>query len=147
MPAPGDPKQAAWVCRMFGLEGTLFLEFLFFARDSEEWEVPLGVIVYLFFPIHCSVPSKTEVPGQEAFGESARTLKGPSFLVADKIPHPPPQYPRLVHPSDLTVYQRMCSGSSPELQQSLKIRLVTKFSLLIKVIEFSTLPLIQVQKY
>lgn len=59
MPAPGDPKQAAWVCRMFGLEGTLFLEFLFFAGDSEEWEVPLGVIVYLFFPIHCSVPSKT----------------------------------------------------------------------------------------
>ena len=47
MPATGDPKQAAWVCRMFGLEGTLFLEFLFFTGDSEEWEVALGVTVSL----------------------------------------------------------------------------------------------------
>ena len=58
MLATGDPKQAAWVCRMFGLEGTLFLEFLFFAGDSEEREVSLGVTIDLF-PIHCSVPSKT----------------------------------------------------------------------------------------
>ena len=58
MLATVDLKQAAWVCRMFGLEGTLFLEFPFFAGDSEEWEVSLGVTVDLF-PIHCSVPSTT----------------------------------------------------------------------------------------
>lgn len=83
----GEPKQAAWVHRMFSLEGTLFLEFLFFAGDNEEWEVTLGVTVYLSsFLFIAQYLQKHRSSGKDAFGESARrTSQRPSFLFLDKI--------------------------------------------------------------
>lgn len=40
------PTRRLPVHRMFSLEGALFLEFLFYARDNE-WEVTLGTTVDL----------------------------------------------------------------------------------------------------
>ena len=86
MLATEDPKQAAWVPRMFSLEETLFLEFLFFAGDNEEGEVTLGVTVDLSsFLFIAQYLQKHKSWGKEEFGGSTRrTLQRPSFLVVDK---------------------------------------------------------------
>lgn len=84
--ATGDLGAGCLGARMFSLEGTLFLEFLFFAWDNEELEVTLGVTVYLSFILVAQFLKKHKSWGKEAFGESARrTLQRPSFLWLTKF--------------------------------------------------------------
>lgn len=80
------PTRRLPVHRMFSLEGALFLEFLFYARDNE-WEVTLGTTVDLSsLTFIAQVLQKHKSLGKEVSGQSARrTFQGPSFLSIDKI--------------------------------------------------------------
>lgn len=147
--ATEDPKQAAWVPRMFSLEETLFLEFLFFAGD-DEWEVTLGVTVDLSsFLFIAQYLQKHKSWGKEEFGGSTRrTLQRPSFLMVDKIS--PNSLCLSIHQIPKCVSERvMFPPENCGIDR--KIRAITKFSLIIKMISLldnlATLPLIQARKY